>query len=54
MIEIKYLQVIVMPNKEVICMGKTIGYSDKLEKYLLEENDTLKKEYQNQQNRIND
>lgn len=32
--EIKYLEVLVMPNKEILCEGKTIGFTDKLGKYL--------------------
>ena len=32
--EIKYLQVLVMPNNEVLCSGKTIGKVDELENYL--------------------
>lgn len=32
--EIKYLQVLVMDNGEIICLGKTIGWEDKLGKYL--------------------
>ena len=32
--EIKYLQVLVMPNTEILCEGKTIGYSKNLGKYL--------------------
>lgn len=26
--DIKYLQVLVMPNGEIICAGKTIGFTD--------------------------
>ena len=26
--EIKYLQVLVMPNGEILCEGKTIGWAD--------------------------
>lgn len=34
MIEIKNLEVLVMDNGEVLCQGKTIGWVDKLGKYL--------------------
>ena len=34
--EIKYLQVLVMDNGEILCEGKTIGWSSKLGKYLHE------------------
>ena len=34
--EIKYLQVLVMDNGEILCEGKTIGWVDKLGKYLHE------------------
>lgn len=30
------LQVVVMPNGEVICLGKTVGYFRDLKKYLSE------------------
>ena len=26
--EIKYLQVLVMPNGELLCLGKTLGFKD--------------------------
>lgn len=32
--EIKYLQVLVMPNDEILCEGKTVGWASKLAKYL--------------------
>lgn len=32
--EIKYLQVLVMDNGEILCLGKTIGWEDKLKGYL--------------------
>lgn len=32
--EIKYLQVLVMPNGEVICEGKALGLEKNFEKYL--------------------
>ena len=32
--EIKYLQVLVMPNKEIICLGNSIGFIDKYKDYL--------------------
>jgi hypothetical protein len=28
------LEVVLMPNGEVICMGKTVGWFDNLKKYL--------------------
>jgi len=34
--EIKYLEVLVMPNDEILCEGKTIGYVNKLGKYLVD------------------
>lgn len=34
MIEVKHLEVVVMDNGEVICNGKTVGWSDTLGKYL--------------------
>lgn len=34
--KIKYLQVLEMPNGEVLCEGKTIGYTRNLGKYLLD------------------
>lgn len=34
--EIKYLQVLVMPNDEILCEGKTVGWASKLGKYLFE------------------
>lgn len=40
--EIKYLQVLVMPNGEVLCNGVTIGWTDKLEKYLVSEDKVSK------------
>ena len=33
------LEVLVMPNGEIICLGKTLGWFDKLKKYI-----TIKKE----------
>lgn len=32
--EIKHLEVLLMPNGEILCLGKTIGWVDKLGKYL--------------------
>lgn len=32
--EIKYLEVLVMPNKEIICKGKTVGWADEFEEHL--------------------
>lgn len=31
-----HLEVLIMPNGEIICEGKTIGWFDKLKKYLTE------------------
>lgn len=33
-ITIAHLQVVVMPNGEIICKGKTVGWVDQLGKYL--------------------
>ncbi len=41
--EIKYLQVLVMPNGELLCEGKTVGWVDKLGKYLFDENKVVAK-----------
>lgn len=30
----KYLEVLLMPNGEVICLGKTVGYTNTLAEYL--------------------
>lgn len=43
--EIKYLQVLVMPNGEILCEGKTIGWVDKLGKYLVSTDNVLEKGY---------
>lgn len=32
--ETKYLQVLVISNGEIICLGKTVGFTDKLGEYL--------------------
>lgn len=32
--EIKHLEVLVMPNGELICLGKTVGWVREFEKYL--------------------
>lgn len=32
--EIKHLEVLVMPNSEILCEGKTVGFTTKLGKYL--------------------
>lgn len=32
--EIKYLEVLVMPNSEILCGGETVGYTKTLGKYL--------------------
>lgn len=34
--EIKLLEVLVMNNGEILCEGKTVGFTDKLGKYLSE------------------
>lgn len=39
--EIKYLQVLVMPNKEILCEGKTIGFLDKFGQYIKSEDEML-------------
>jgi hypothetical protein len=33
-ITVAHLEVVVMPNGEVICLGKTVGWFDQLKKYL--------------------
>lgn len=33
-ITVAYLEVVVMPNGEVICAGKTVGWVDKIGRYL--------------------
>lgn len=35
--EIKYLQVLVMDNGEILCNGKTVGWVKDLGKYLISE-----------------
>ena len=40
--EIQYLQVLIMPNGEILNEGKTIGFTDKLNKYLNTEKDIIK------------
>lgn len=40
--EIKYLQVLVMPNGEILCEGKTVGWVDKLGKYLVDDSKVSK------------
>jgi ferritin len=40
--EIKYLEVLLMPNGEILNKGKTIGYINNLEKYIKKEKDILK------------
>lgn len=32
--ELKHLEVVVMDNGEIICLGKTVGWVKDLEKYL--------------------
>ena len=41
--EIKYLEVLVMPNNEIICLGKTIGWltNEDLKKHLFTEKQLL-------------
>ena len=34
--KIQHLEVLVMDNNEILCEGKTIGWADKLSKYLSE------------------
>lgn len=36
--EIKYLEVLVMDNTEIICLGKTVGFTDKLDRFLFTPN----------------
>jgi hypothetical protein len=43
--EIKYLQVLVMPNGEILNEGKTIGFVNKLGKYIYTEKDILKEQF---------
>ena len=43
-IEIQYLQVIVMPNGEIICAGKTLFWNDKNVKKFLVKADRIKEE----------
>ena len=40
--EIKYLQVLVMPNGEILCEGKKIGSVNKLRKYLISSDKIIK------------
>ena len=40
--EIKYLEVLVMPNGEILCEGKTIGWVDKFGKYLFDKKEVKK------------
>ena len=35
--KIQYLQVLVMPNGEILCEGKTVGFTSTLGKYLKDE-----------------
>ncbi len=40
--EIRYLEVLVMPNDEILCLGKTIGFLDGgFDKYLFTEKQLL-------------
>ena len=34
--EVKHLEVVVMPNGEIICLGKTIGWVKEFREYLSE------------------
>ena len=34
-ITICYLEVLIMPNGEILCLGKTIGWFDKFKEYLI-------------------
>lgn len=34
------LEVLLMPNGEVLCLGKTVGWFDNLKKYLYHEEET--------------
>ena len=43
--EVKYLQVLVMPNGEILCEGKTVGFVDKFGKYLISTDNVLEKGY---------
>jgi len=43
--EIKYLEVLVMPNGEILNEGKTLGFIDKLGKYIRTEKDILKAQF---------
>lgn len=36
-IKVGYLQVLLMPNAEILCNGETIGWYDPLHKYIYEE-----------------
>jgi len=40
--EIKYLQVLVMDNGEILCEGQTIGFISTLGKYLITEDRVIK------------
>jgi hypothetical protein len=42
--EIKYLQVLVMDNGELLCNGKTVGFVDKLGKYVFTKEEVAKQE----------
>ena len=35
---VAHLEVLIMPNGEIICLGKTIGWTDKLGKFLSDKN----------------
>lgn len=45
--EIKYLQVLVMDNGEILCEGKTIGYVRTFGKYLINEDKVIKEKKDN-------
>ena len=36
-IEVRYLQVVLMPNGELICLGKTVGWFDTVKGYVFSE-----------------
>jgi hypothetical protein len=38
-IEIYFLEVLVMPNDEVICLGKTLGWKQDFKNYLIKKAD---------------
>ncbi len=42
--EIKFLEVLVMDNGEILCLGKTIGYRKDFEKYLIDKENVKRPE----------